>query len=609
MTETVIDKIPEQGAFQQEAQAASIQALSRTALEGLGVAAQHYYGANGHFMGKTFDGEHRLIVNLQDEGGHATNEAVGNGEDTEAALHDSLTQMRTLETVRTKPITYIEMNESASVYFTTLAHYNPRVAPSRNAYPVPSYLEGVMTDSEHGDATYANTVKQEGWQTEVRSVLEGYLTSDSAGKELLDTLKISSLDHLTPEQAVKLSAAFVQNVSKYSQADLGVKGATRADNATAIELLKEGISKKDDPTWEGNGVCRNIASSVKAVFESLKATQGELSMLNNTYVVFDGGADGAGYRDKREDSFSTSLDATGHAWNTFITIDAEGSAIATIIDATWALGRDANSAVQHLDRTEQRAAAPMVQLFEQSTTKPQAFEGLSYYLAQLVNRSATNSRLSQAQRDDIREYATTQYLRAAAQLPETPEGHTLPDTFMSAAYRMRGQLEKEEVATLFALDKAGGSLERDRLGRLIKGYDSDRKVSLPGWKMAENLVFKDDELQELAYEAVGKERTLQLAESDGGFRMRLRQQHPELLPAFDPYNQSADAQELAHIASQSGINERDPKTILRTMNRTLKNAAGDPAIYDAIVAGRSDYDLAQNFRAITTALRKKQANQ
>jgi len=610
MPETVIDNITEQSTDQHNAQLANIQALSRTALESLGIAAQHYYGADDHFIGRAFDGEHRLIISRQGEERHSTNEDVGNGEDIEAALHDSLTRMRTLETVRTKPITQIEMTESAAVYFTSLEHYSPRVAPSRDAYPVPSYLEGLMTDSLHSDATYANTVKHEGWQTEIRSILEGYLSTDPAGKELLDTLKISSLSHLTPEQAVKLSAAFVQNVSKYSYGDVVAKeGATRADNSTAIELLREGISKKDDQTWEGNGVCRNIASNVKAVFEALKATQAELSMLNNTYVVSNGGADGAGYNDKRRDiRESIKLDTAGHAWNTFVTIDAKGSAVATIIDATWALGHDVDSGLEHTDRTDERAVAPMIRLFEQSTVKPQAFESLSHDLARLVNRREANPRLAQAERDNIREYVTTQYLKAAAQLPEIPEGHILPDVFMSTAYRMRGQLEEGEVATLFTLVKANGMLEKDRLKLLIKGFGSDRKVSLPEWRRAEDLVFKDDELQELTYEAIGGERTSQIAELSGKFRMRLRQLHPETLPAFDPYNRKIDAQELGHIASQSGIHENDPKTILRTMKSKLKNAAGDPAIYDAVVAGHSDYDLAQNFRTIITALRKRQAN-
>lgn len=582
---------------------------SRAALEGVGVAAQHFHGGRDHFIGRVLNtGEHRLFVTADGPNG-TTNEAVGRGADVEAALQNSLEQMRTLETVRAKSLAHIEMTETSVVDFTTLEHYSPRVAPSHETYPVPSHLEGLLADDTRGNTTYENTVAHEGWQREIRAVLDDYLAHDPAGRALVSGLKISSLDHLTPEQAVKLSAAFVQNVSKYSYADLDLPAGTptRADKATAQELLTEGVARKDDPDWEGNGVCRNVASNIKAVFESLKSTQGELSMLNNTYAVYGGGDNGAGYSDAREDNFSTSLNGSGHAWNTFVTIDARGSAAVTIVDATWALGKDVTAAVEHLDRTDVRAAAQIVGLFAKSERKPEAFEGLSVYADMQVRRSATNPRLSPAERDNFREYITTEYLNAAAQLAEIPEGYMLPNALMAAAYRLRGQLEKREVTALFALDKAGGSVERERMKFLIAGYDKDRKVPLPAWKSGDNLVFGNDELQALAYEAVGNDRVAQLAEVSGEFRQRLRSQRPAKLPAFDPYERRADAQELSHIASQSGIHDRDPRVIIRTMHHRIKKLAGDEAIYTAVIAGRSDYDLASSFGAITAALGKRKA--
>jgi hypothetical protein len=459
-------------------------------------------------------------------------------------------------------------------------------------------------DSENGIQTYRNTVEKDGWQAGLRTVLSDYLQNDAGGQQLIESLKIRSLSHLTPEQAVKLSAAFVQNVSKYSRADVGSKDPSRADKSTAAELLREGIANKKDPNWQGNGVCRNVASNVKAVFEALKATQAELSMLNNTYAVYGAGADGAGYADSRADGFTMNLgDRSGHAWNTFVTVDSKGSTVATIIDATWALGEDAESAIQHLDRTDVRAAAQLMQLFEKSEAKEQAFLGLTDHVQKLI-RSKTVRQLGESG-EDIREYVTTEYLNAASKLQKIPDGFVLSEAVVGSAYRMRGKLDRKEVEALFALDKAGGGLEQERIKAVIAGYDNDRKVTMPDWKRAENLIFSDEDLQGLAFNAVGEQRVVQLSEQSGAFRARLREVRPETLPPFDPSERSSDAQELGYFANQNGIGDKDPKRIMKRFHAALKAAAGDDGVYEAIAAGRTDYNLAKNFSSISRALRKK----
>src|ERR1035438_5128953 len=230
-------------------------AIGQIALSGVEVSAGHFYGGDNQLIGRTFDGEHRILVGTSSEGGSTRNEEVGVGKDSESALLDSIEKMHTLETVRTRSLAHIEMTDSTFASFTTLEHYNPKVAPSRDTYPVPSYLEATLIDSGSSDYTYRNTLAKEGWQTELRTLLADYLADDPAGQQLAAGLKIRSLSHLTPEQAVKLSAAFVQNVSRYTKSDVGSKELTRADQSTASELIKEGISKRQDPTWNGNGVC------------------------------------------------------------------------------------------------------------------------------------------------------------------------------------------------------------------------------------------------------------------------------------------------------------------------------------------------------------------
>lgn len=578
----------------------------RLAIGQIALSAGHFYRSDEQFVGRTLDGEHRVIIRASSEEGTTKNETVGAGKDVESALHDSLEKMRTLETVRTRSLAHIEMTDTSFASFTTLEHYNPKVAPSRETYPVPDYLKATLTDSGNGNHTYNNTVEKEGWQTELRTVLADYLQNDTGGQQLVESLKIRSLSHLTPEQAVKLSAAFVQNVSRYTKEDVGSKDLTGADQSTTAELLREGIANRKDPNWKGNGVCRNVASNVKAVFEALKATQTELSMLNNTYAVYGAGADGAGYADSRADQFSTSFaERSGHAWNTFVTVDSEGSAVATIIDATWALDRATGSAIQHLDQTQVRAAAQLMQLFERSEAKTEAFLGLTDYVQKLIRSSSVNRQLSESGREDIREYITTEYLKAAAQVPEIPDGFYLPDAVVGSAYRLRGKLEHKEVETLYALDKASGGLEHERIKAVITGYDNKRKVPLPGWKSAENLIFSDEELQVLAFDAVGEERVARLSEQNGAFRARLRETRPETLPPFNAAQRSADAQELSHFASRNGIHDNDPIIIMRRFHSTLKRVTGDDSVYEAIVAGRTDYELAKNFSNIVKALRSR----
>jgi hypothetical protein len=131
-------------------------------------------------------------------------------------------------------------------------------------------------------------------------------------------------------------------------------------------------------------------------------------------------------------------------------------------------------------------------------------------------------------------------------------------------------------------------------------------VSIPDWQSAENLVFDDDDLQLLVYDAVGKQRVSQLSELSGAFRARQREVRPDTLPAFNASERPADAQELSHFASQNGIHDKDPKAIMRKLRQRLEKLVdGDQAVYDAIMVGRNDYDLARNFSGIVNALRTK----
>jgi hypothetical protein len=318
----------------------------------------------------------------------------------------------------------------------------------------------------------------------------------------------------------------VQNVSKYERDFRGYPAGNRADNMTTYELLSEGMNRKNYPLWRGSGVCRNIACNVKAVFEALKDTQGELSMLRNTYSVYSGGWNGAGYNDKRaEESYAPERRRGGHAWNKFVTVGEDGSAVVTVVDATWALENSIDSAVQHLDYAELRSTPLIIDLLKKSESRAEALGGLNEYMRKLSSSKGVRSRLDIDRREQLWQYITTEYINAMESVLKSPEG--LPNDFVlpleigAGVMSMAGKLNPNEIETLFPLYESNGSLGRDGMMRLIRVYDREREKSksLRRWS-PEMMVFKNDELQALAFEAVGEDRVNQMAETSVKFRMR-----------------------------------------------------------------------------------------
>ncbi len=502
------------------------------------------------------------------------------------------------------PITRIEVREGVKAWITPLADFAPSGEPSNEPFAVPDYLEEIIKGQTGGRYTYENTVSKAGWEREVRSVVDRFTQDDQSGRAMLEKLEITSLDQLTPSQAVHLSVEIVRVLSKYSRDDVGRPANTRADTATTAELLQEGIAKRGDVGWGGNGVCRNIASNTKAVFEALKATQGDQNMLRNTYAVYNSGIDGDGYADSRKNPHLHKLggSTSGHAWNTFVTIEPNGSSTMTIADATWALDND--QGIHATDRTLERAIGSAVSIFEHSEDKTEAFRGLDKYLAKLMG-STSAVRAIGSQRSPLREAALTEYLRIASTLPEIPDCLSGVDTVMTAAVHLRGKVSQGEIKTLYNLDTANGELERGRIEYIIKSYDLNRVV-----RHAEGLIFEDDGLQALAIKAVGTDRATELADRSGDFRRRVRRLQPDLLPAFD-ITRPADTRELGYIMSMAGVNESSVEGGIRSMRRRIGALAGNDDLARAIMAGRSDYDLAVNYPEITRSLeaaKRKAAN-
>ncbi len=572
--------------------------LGQIALHDLMISAGHFYGVDDVYF---FAGPRGITVTTRkmSDGTHERSK-IGEGYDKDGAVGVCLENMRSLEKINSRTRVFVEMTPKAKIGFTTLEHYAPKVAPGSEAHPVPAYLDVLFEDPFNGGHTYQNTIRRDGWQRELRSVVNEFTEYNPDGQRLLETLKIRSLSHLTPEQAVKLSAAFVQSVSKYSSEDVGVKELTTADRSTAIELLREGMANRGNKTWKGNGICRNVAANVKAVFEALKATQTDLSMLANTYAVFDAGLGGQGYLDARPNpsSIQRGPSRDGHAWNTFITIGSEGAAEVTIIDATWALEGDALSAMRHLDRTEVRSAGLMLDLFAKSEVKSKAFVSLTQYVAEVIDFRKADSQPSKSSRENFIEYVTTEYLKIAAGLSDLPDDFELPRAIMAAAFRMRGKLGHEEIETLYVLDAISGGFNNAILKDTIVGYDKNQQRPTPAWKLAENMIFRDDRLQALALDAVGNDRIKVHANESGRFRARVREVRADILPEFNPYDNPADARELSYLVSRHGIHAEDPSEIVKSLHAMIRECSTDDADYQQKIKGRTDYYLAKNLRSI-----------
>lgn len=495
-------------------------ALARLAMH----SVAHFYDADGInvplTMGATVESTNRLTVIRRRDGVRST-EVVGEGSEHDSMMDDSLEKMRTLESVRTKLVARIELGQGMNIDFTALEHYSPRIAPSSESYPIPSWASTLIAGKTFGaDTTYRETTKKDGWQHDVRSVIDEYVQDDPDGTALMASLRIKSLDHLSPEQAVKLSVALVQNLSKYSSDGVGKLG--HADTATTTELLKEGIARKSDPSWQGNGVCRNIASNVKAIFESLKATQAELSMLNNTYAVFNGGLAGSGYDDKRRDAV-TLEDAQGHAWDTFVTFDERGSAATTIVDATWGLGQDNYTSLQHLDFTFARMAAPMVGLFEKSADKQATFGDIAYFLNMIASRRATGRSFDE--HIDTKKYVATEYLKIAGQLRQLPEDYATSESIRGAIFRMRDQLTEPEVRTVFDLHNADPhSFDRDTCERIVAAYVNSTYKQNQTSNPTQGLIFGNRDLMRMVDSALTDEQRAVLM-TDTSYSIRVKSLH------------------------------------------------------------------------------------
>lgn len=585
-------------------------ALGSLSLEHAADLIASFHGAESHHFGRPLDQSSAVnsIVSKNNEQGQRTNEVVGRGEDIEQALYDTFMAMRRLETVKTKPLMRMEIQKGVDVDFTNLEHYAPKVAPTTEAYSIPEHLQGLLDGNKLSRDTYNNTVEVEGWDAQLFAQVEQF-TRTEQGAGIVQSLKINSLQTLTPEQAVKLTLSMVQGLSKYSRNERGEQDDLGADQVTTMELMEQGLTHSSDPSWSGNGVCRNIASNVKAVFEAIKMNQSSVNMLHNTYAGYTGSFED--FRSPKRWNAGAGSDPNqgmaGHAWNTFTTIDGRGDASTTVVDVTWSLQKSSKEAIKSMDYTLTRSARMARELFEKSDDKSKSFPDLNDYYRDFMNDGFKKYR-GTSEFDAMAQFVMKEYLDAANvainaepewALKQMPQA---PNYIQGAAYRLGDNLGKAEVGTLSKLSDVHAI---DNFDGILRNYVQGGKNTTMGvGNRAEQLTFADNELSQKVIGMIGVEKIKAYADASTVFRIQARRHSPDSLSPFDAENFN-DRRELAELARQNKLRlvGDNPSTIARMVdNGLLKAANGDRSLIARMTVGQDLYTLVQNYPQLTGTL-------
>lgn len=527
------------------------------------------------------------------------------------------------EKLTRKPILEVQTGENEKIAFEELAAFNPTVAPSKEAHEIPDsikkYLmgEGRLDGTEPGAQTYQETIKEKDWEKKLFTFVSQYFEKE--GKDVLKQLKIEHLDALTPKQAIELATQIVIDLTRYKWSDVkkyegiytGEPEKTEADESTALELLKEGQQKREDENWEGNGVCRNFASSIKAVFEALKENQTKFSQLRDTYCLYEKGTET--FAPKREDKDKLQMNKSGHAWNTFVTVSREGAANAVIIDTTWAKRNLDTKEVEGLDYTLTRME-PVVNAIgkDLKETAPDKEEQLkhilSFYALKMEKPGDVGGHVSPEEEKQF-------YVSRAVELMKkqgVPEG--LPKLFLAAIgqeyLKIAEKVDGTEIETIYKISQANPELD---FRGILKGYLKGKQLSD---YQARSLIFRDDNLQREVFEEIKSHKDFEKFLKDSAeFRKRMREVLPELFLDFSPTTKPEDTKELQLLMSRQSmlsryshmVNPRMPsqkniESFLIKIRQDLQ--ALNPQKYEEKVASIDDYQLVKDYDNFYKELKK-----
>lgn len=587
-----------------------------------------------------------------------------------------LESLKNEERLTQKPLLEVQTGENEKIAFSQLDEFNPRVAPSEQPHEIPesikTYLmsEGRLDGTDPNASTYQETIKEKDWERKLFSFVSSYLEKD--GVETLKELGIEHLDALSPKQGVELATRIVIDLTKYKRSDIAEDNdisppeleKTGADKNTVQQLLQEGLNRRNDPRWEGNGVCRNFASSVKAVFEALKVNQTRFSQLHDTYALYEGGMDA--FDPKRENKNQTDLKIrTGHAWNTFVTVSQEGAANATIIDVTWAKRNLDTKEVEGLDHTLLRME-PVVHAIGQNLTETtpnreeQLDHLLSYYALALkiedLNQSQTEviplDKLDEKERISFRDLAIKNFgekydltnvseeelvalgQEFAAEVKKIQRQEREKEFFVTGAVelmkkqgvpkelpkvlaeaisqeyqKIAGNADKTEIETIYKISQSSPSVD---FSSVLRSYLKEKQLSE---YRAESMIFADADLQMKVFDQIKSHKDYEkFFKESPTFRTRMREAVPQLFLDFSPGTKQEDTDELRYLVRKSNllsrygyiINPSNPSEekingVFEKARQALRTI--NPEKYDASVASLDNYQLIKQYDKLDKELR------
>lgn len=300
-------------------------------------------------------------------------------------------------------------------------YHNEAMDPVEEAWEkteFPPLIQEVLRERQEAMKDYWTlraTFESPDWKQETADFVLAYLEQE--GATLLKELGIENVRQLTPSQAIQLTTQIVARLMKYNYASLETEaqkqGQTREDNLPALALLTEGRAMKTDPSWEGNGVCRNYAAVEYTVFEALKSQQEPDSHLEQMEAIVVVGTEHLPYSVE-----AAEIVKERHAWNIFLLTPQKGEVHLSIIDPTWTAteGHQRDLPGAQSDYTFERMEGFMYSLAQTiAKTEPESWKAVTGFYGSMI-RDFDNRPDPEAQKK--RDFYTYRILKLLESIPE-----------------------------------------------------------------------------------------------------------------------------------------------------------------------------------------------
>ncbi|MBJ81214.1 MAG: hypothetical protein CMH60_07860 [Myxococcales bacterium] len=192
-------------------------------------------------------------------------------------------------------------------------NYTPRTTTNL-VVPHDKILFAYLATQDEGHANNVENMDRRIMKRRIRNYVANPLSAP-----VLERLGISNLRSLSPRQAMLLSAQIAQDHSEYNEDAVERRNGPESsytDEARRLQSHMDNLPANHFFRESENGVCRNYAELVQAVFLVLQEMQQpETNQLLNTYVKLPC--------------------SRTHMWNAFYTVESNGDVMVSQVDATW----------------------------------------------------------------------------------------------------------------------------------------------------------------------------------------------------------------------------------------------------------------------------------